>query len=116
MLKPFGWERSEGGLFGFWLRFGSVTGFFGTCAFAKASPKPKNPRSERLHYFFKRSITPTHRNIRAKSFTTRTLARMANASSRCINKTAPAANTTAKNATKQVDVWRLELWPIRVHP
>ena len=26
-----------------------------TCAFAKASPKPKNPRSEWLHYFLKRS-------------------------------------------------------------
>jgi hypothetical protein len=26
-----------------------------TCSFAKASPKPKNPRSEWLQYFFKRS-------------------------------------------------------------
>ena len=41
--------------FGFWLRFGSVTGLQGTCSFAKASPKPKNPRSERLHCFLKRS-------------------------------------------------------------
>jgi len=24
-----------------------------TCAFAEASPKPKNPRSERPHYFLK---------------------------------------------------------------
>jgi len=28
---------------------------FQTCSFAEASPKTKNPRSEWLHYFFKRS-------------------------------------------------------------
>ena len=55
MLQPCGSGEQASGLFGFGLRFGSVTGFFGTCAFAKASPKPKNPRSARLQYFFKRS-------------------------------------------------------------
>jgi len=30
-------------------------GCWRTCSFAKASPKPKNPRSKRLQYFFKRS-------------------------------------------------------------
>src|SRR5580700_11366534 len=33
------------------------------CSFAKASPKPKNPRSEWPHYFLKRS-SPTHFSIR----------------------------------------------------
>jgi hypothetical protein len=45
----------EAGRFNFWRRFGSVTGFFQTCSFAKASPEVKNPGSERLHYFLKSS-------------------------------------------------------------
>jgi hypothetical protein len=45
------------GPFDFWLRFGSVTGFFQTCAFAKASPKVKTPGSEWLQYFLNRSST-----------------------------------------------------------
>src|SRR5580704_4431208 len=46
---------NEAGPFNFWLRFGSVTGLFQTCSFAKASPEVKNPGSERLHYFLKSS-------------------------------------------------------------
>jgi hypothetical protein len=42
------------GLFEFWLRFGSVIPT-SRDSFAKASPKPKNLRSEWLQYFFKRS-------------------------------------------------------------
>src|SRR6202041_3381702 len=53
--SPAAGQRQASGLFGFGLRFGSVTGFSGTCAFAKASPKPKNPRSAWLQYFFKRT-------------------------------------------------------------
>ena len=45
----------EAGPFNFWLRFGSVTGFFETCSFAKASPKVKNPGSKWLYYFLNRS-------------------------------------------------------------
>ncbi|HEY4415396.1 MAG TPA: hypothetical protein VGO57_06865, partial [Verrucomicrobiae bacterium] len=30
-----------------------------TCSFAKASPKPKNPRSERPQYFLNRSNDPS---------------------------------------------------------
>jgi hypothetical protein len=41
------------GLFGFWLRSGSVTGLFQTCSFTGASPKPKNPRCTPLHLLWK---------------------------------------------------------------
>jgi hypothetical protein len=45
----------DSGPFDFWLRFGSVTGFFKTCSFAEASPKTKNPRCTPLHHFCQRS-------------------------------------------------------------
>jgi hypothetical protein len=53
-------QESRSGLFEFWLRFGSVTGLFKPASSPKAddrhhSPKLKNPLSERLHFFFKRS-------------------------------------------------------------
>jgi hypothetical protein len=48
-------DKRGSGLFEFWLRFGSVTGSPWTCSVAKASPEPKNPRSEWLQNFFKRS-------------------------------------------------------------
>src|SRR5262245_34178643 len=43
------------GLFGFWLRFGSVTGFLEPAPSPKPRQNTKNPRSECLQYFFKRS-------------------------------------------------------------
>ena len=41
----------DSGLFGFWLRFGSVTGLFQTCSFAEASPKAKILAAHPLHLF-----------------------------------------------------------------
>ena len=45
-------EKSSG-LFESGLRFGSVTGPYQACAFAKASSRLKNPRSKRLEHFKK---------------------------------------------------------------
>ena len=55
ILQPFGNKEQSSGLFGFWRRFGSVTGSLWTCSFAEASPNPINPRFECLQNFFKRS-------------------------------------------------------------
>src|SRR5690242_20489200 len=47
--------EKRSGLFEFWLRFGSVTGFFKPAPSPKPCQKLKNPRSKWLQYFFKRS-------------------------------------------------------------
>jgi hypothetical protein len=49
---PVKW-RMKPGLLIFWLRFGSVTGFFRTCSFAKALPKNQNSRLRMAIVFFK---------------------------------------------------------------
>src|ERR1700722_10584665 len=51
------WNHEGRGLFGFWLRFGSVTGLLVTCAFVEALPKAKNPRGSSLHLFCQCSRT-----------------------------------------------------------
>jgi hypothetical protein len=55
ILWPFGLieeaKRSFWVLASFWLSYRPLR----ACSFAKASPKPKNPRSDRPHYFLKRS-------------------------------------------------------------
>jgi len=47
--------EKRSGLFEFWLRFGSITGFFKPAPSPKPCQKLKNPRSKWLQYFFKRS-------------------------------------------------------------
>ncbi|MGA2868922.1 MAG: hypothetical protein ABSF34_07165, partial [Verrucomicrobiota bacterium] len=44
-----------GGLFGFWLRFGSVTGLFKPAPSPKPRQNTKNPRPEWLQHFLNRS-------------------------------------------------------------
>ena len=48
-------RKKESGLFGFLASFRLRHRSLWTCFVAEASPKPKNPRSEWLHYFLKRS-------------------------------------------------------------
>jgi hypothetical protein len=55
ILWPCGWRKGGSGLFGFWLRFGSVTGFDKPAPSPKPRQNTKNPRSARPQNFFKRS-------------------------------------------------------------
>jgi len=53
-MKPSGGSEDEAVFLG----FGFVSAqslLLRACSFAEASPKPKNPRPERLHNFLKRS-------------------------------------------------------------
>src|SRR6185312_13295414 len=54
MLQPFGRMDRESGLFGFWLRFGSVTGFLKPAPSPKPRQKPKILAPNWLQLFFKR--------------------------------------------------------------
>ena len=45
-------KKGESGLFGFWLRFGSVTGRFGHAPSPKPRQNPKILAPHRLHLFF----------------------------------------------------------------
>src|SRR5690349_701575 len=59
ILQPLGNNGKRSGLFGLWLRFGSVTGSFEPAPSPKPLQNAKNPRSEWLQNFFKRSRIQT---------------------------------------------------------
>ncbi|HXE42375.1 MAG TPA: hypothetical protein VN516_05055 [Candidatus Baltobacteraceae bacterium] len=55
ILQPFGEEYGKSGLFGFWLRFGSVTGFIKPAPSPKPRQNPKILAPNWLQYFLNRS-------------------------------------------------------------